>query len=128
MAQLNMNDGTLDGKQVIPAELIAQGTHRIYEDRADEPPFTGDGEYGLGWQIGKYRNEKVIYHHGGFAGYRSHVSFMPEKKIGVGVLVNSRQRRTAVRADMIATTRTIGGSNIENLEADYAKQLQDLFD
>lgn len=61
---------------------------RLYKTIRDEPPFTGDGEYGLGWQIGRYKNEKVIYHHGGFPGYRSHISFMPGKRIAVAVLVN----------------------------------------
>ncbi len=124
---LNMNDGKLDGKQVISADLIRKAHTGYTKTVRDQPPFSGDGEYGLGWQIGKYRNEKVIYHHGGFAGYRSHVSFMPDRKIGIGVLVNN-DTAGGRAADMIATYGYDWWLNTENLEADYAKQLQDLFD
>ncbi|HET6893305.1 MAG TPA: serine hydrolase domain-containing protein, partial [Pyrinomonadaceae bacterium] len=86
---LNMNGGRLGGKQVLPADLFRNTQTGYTKSTRNEPPFSGDGEYGLGWQIGKYRNEKVIYHHGGYPGYRSHVSFMPDKKIAVGVLVNN---------------------------------------
>src|SRR5918995_144307 len=81
---LNMNGGKLDGKQVLPADLIRNAHTGYTASTRNAPPFSGDGEYGLGWQIGKYRNEKVIYHHGGYPGYRSQVSFMPDKKVAVG--------------------------------------------
>jgi CubicO group peptidase (beta-lactamase class C family) len=86
---LNMNGGKLGGKQVVPADLIQKVQTGYTKSTRNEPPFSGDGEYGLGWQIGKYRNEKVVYHHGGYPGYRSHVSFMPDRKIAVGVMVNN---------------------------------------
>ena len=124
---LNMNAGRLDGKQVIPADLIRNAQTGYTKTVREQPPFSGEGEYGLGWQIGKYRSDKVIYHHGGFAGYRSHVSFMPDKKIGVGVLVNN-DIVGGRAADMVATYAYDWWSNRENLEADYTKQLQDLFD
>lgn len=124
---LNMNSGKIDGKQVFPAELIRNAQTGYTKTVREQPPFSGDGEYGLGWQIGKYRSEKVIYHHGGFAGYRSHVSFMPDKKIGIGVLVNN-DIAGGRAADMVATYGYDWWLNTENLEADYAKQLQDFFD
>jgi hypothetical protein len=78
----------LGGKQVIPADLI-RAVHTGYtKTTRDAPPFSGDGEYGLGWQLGRYKNEKVIYHHGGYTGYQGHISFMPERRIGVAVLTN----------------------------------------
>ena len=121
---LNMNGGKLGGKQVFPAELIRNAQTGYTKSTRNEPPFSGDGEYGLGWQIGKYRNEKVIYHHGGFAGYRSHVSFMPDKRIGIGVLVNN-DIVGGRAADMVAAYGYDRWLDTENLEADYAKQLQD---
>ena len=121
---VNMNGGKLGGKQVFPAELIRNAHAGYTKSTRNEPPFSGDGEYGLGWQIGKYRNEKVIYHHGGFAGYRSHVSFMPDRRIGIGVLVNN-DFAGGRAADMVAAYGYDRWLNTENLEADYAKQLQD---
>lgn len=85
---MNMNDGKVGKKQVFPGDIV-QAVHTGYtKTQREGEPFTGEGEYGLGWQIGKYRNERVIYHHGGFSGYGSHISYLPEKKIAVAVLVN----------------------------------------
>ncbi len=121
---LNMNGGKLDGKQIVPAELIKAAHTGYTQSTRNEPPFSGDGEYGLGWQIGKYRNEKVIYHHGGYPGYRSHVSFMPDKKIAVGVLVNNDALGGRL-ADVLAAYAYDWWLRTENLEADFAKQMQD---
>jgi CubicO group peptidase (beta-lactamase class C family) len=121
---LNMNGGKFNGKQLLPADLI-QTVHTGYtKSTRNEPPFSGDGEYGLGWQIGKYRNEKVVYHHGGYPGYRSHVSFMPDKKVAVGVLVNNDALGGRL-ADMLAAYAYDWWMKTENFEADYSKQLQE---
>jgi CubicO group peptidase (beta-lactamase class C family) len=123
---LNMNGGKLDGKQIVPAEVIRKVQTGYTTSTRNEPPFSGDGEYGLGWQIGKYRNEKVIYHHGGYPGYRSHVSFMPERKIAIGVFANNDALGGRL-ADMLAAYGYDWWLQTENLEADYAKQLQETF-
>jgi CubicO group peptidase (beta-lactamase class C family) len=121
---LNMNGGKLDGKQVVPAEIIRKVQTGYTKSTRNEPPFSGDGEYGLGWQIGKYRNDKVVYHHGGYPGYRSHVSFMPERKLAVGIMVNNDALGGRL-ADMLAAYAYDWWLQTENLEADYAKQLQE---
>lgn len=121
---LNMNGGKLDGKQVVPADLIQKAQTGYTKSTRNDPPFSGDGEYGLGWQIGKYRNEKVVYHHGGYPGYRSHVSFMPERKIAVGILVNNDALGGRL-SDMLAAYAYDWWLQTENLEVDYAKQLQE---
>jgi CubicO group peptidase (beta-lactamase class C family) len=120
---LNMNSGKLRGKQVLPADLIRNAHTGLTASTRNEPPFSGDGEYGLGWQIGKYRNEKVVYHHGGYPGFRSHVSFMPDKKIAVGVLVNNDALGGRL-ADMLAAYAYDWWLRTENFDADYEKQLQ----
>lgn len=121
---LNMNGGRLGGKQVVPADLIRNAQTGYTKSTRNEPPFSADGEYGLGWQIGKYRNEKVVYHHGGYPGFRSHVSFMPDKKIAVGVLVNNDALGGRL-ADMLAAYAYDWWLRTENFETDYAKQLQE---
>ena len=120
---LNMNGGKLGGKQVLPADLIRNAHTGYTKSTRNEPPFSGDGEYGLGWQIGKYRNEKVIYHHGGYPGYRSHVSFMPDKKVAIGVLVNNDALGGRL-ADTLAAYAYDWWLRTENFQADYEKQLQ----
>ncbi|MEQ1645068.1 MAG: serine hydrolase domain-containing protein, partial [Pyrinomonadaceae bacterium] len=122
---MNMNDGKLDGKQVIPADVVRLVHTGYTKTTRDSAPFVGDGEYGLGWQIGKYKADKVIYHHGGFPGYRSHISFMPDKKIAVAVLVNDGSAGGRA-GHMLATYAYDNLLGSENLEANYAKELQDL--
>ncbi len=121
---LNMNGGKLDGKQVVSADLIGKVQTGYTKSTRNQPPFSGDGDYGLGWQIGKYRNDKVVYHHGGYPGYRSHVSFMPEKKIAVGVLVNNDTLGGRL-ADILAAYAYDWWLQTENLDVDYARQLQE---
>ena len=124
--RVNMNNGKLDGKQVIPADVM-QSVHTGYVDTMrDEPPFTGSGKYGLGWQIGKYREENVIYHHGGFAGWSSHISFMPDRKIGVAVMINENTAGGRV-GHLLATyayDRLLGKDTDES----YTRQLQEMSD
>ena len=101
---VNINNGKIDGRQVIPADVM-QTVHTGYADvQRSNPPFTGSGKYGLGWQIGQYKNEQVIYHFGGFPGWTSHISYMPDKKIGVAVIVNE----------------STAGGQVESLLATYA--------
>ncbi|HKO44442.1 MAG TPA: serine hydrolase domain-containing protein [Pyrinomonadaceae bacterium] len=121
---LNMNSGRLGGKQLLPADLIRNAHTGYIKSTRNEPPFSGDGEYGLGWQIGKYRNEKVVYHHGGYPGYRSHVSFMPDKRVAVGVLVNNDALGGRL-ADMLAAYAYDWWLRTGNFEADYEKQLEE---
>jgi len=120
---VNMNDGKLNGKQIFPAGLIRAQHVGYTKSTRNEPPFTAE-EYGLGWQIGKYGTEKVIFHHGGFAGYRSHFSFMPERRFGIAVHVNED-----VAAGRIADTLAIYAYDLllgkKDVDATYAKQLDD---
>lgn len=123
---VNMNDGMLDGKQVMPAEVMRE-VHTGYTKTTRNAPFPGDGQYGLGWQIGEYKKNKVIYHPGGFTGYSSDISFLPEKKIGVSVLVNNDL--IGNRVGGILTQYAFDWWNGEtDVEANYAKQLQDTVD
>lgn len=121
---VNMNDGRLDGKQVIPAEVM-QSVHIGYTDTSrEEGPFTGSGKYGLGWQMGKYHDENVVYHFGGYAGWSSHISYMPDKKIGIAVMINESTAggRIGHLLASYAYDRYLGKETDEN----YAKQLQDV--
>ncbi|MCW9707271.1 serine hydrolase domain-containing protein [Fodinibius salsisoli] len=47
--------------------------------------------YSLGWDIAEYQNEKILTRFGGLAGISFHISFMPEKKIGVIAFSNDNR-------------------------------------
>jgi len=121
---VNMNNGRVSGKQVLPTEVM-QAVHTGYTDTSrEEGPFTGAGKYGLGWQIGRYRDENIVYHFGGFPGWSSHISYMPEKKVGVAVMINESTAGGRI-GHLLATyvyDRFLGK---ETSEA-YTKQLKDL--
>ncbi len=121
---VNMNNGRIDGKQIFPAEVM-QAVHTGYADtNREEPPFPGGGKYGLGWQIGKYRDENVIYHHGSYSGWSSHISYMPDKKIGVAVMINESTAGSRIvhLLALYAYDRWLGKESNEN----YVKQLPGL--
>jgi CubicO group peptidase (beta-lactamase class C family) len=115
----------LNGKQVFPAEAI-QNTHASLAQFANGgAPFNGAGAYGLGWNINTYRGEKVVYHFGGFPGFRSHISFMPEKKLGVAIFVNEGGIGAAA-ADILAAYIYDWAAAVPDHSNMYTKKLDDL--
>lgn len=86
LAQLD--DGRLDGRAVLPAEVIA---------RAQQPQVPTDGQgyedfprshYAWGWYVGEYKGQRLLHHFGGFAGFHAHLSFMPDMDAGLVILHN----------------------------------------
>lgn len=47
--------------------------------------------YTLGWDVAEYQNEKILTRFGGLAGISFHISFMPEKKIGIIAFSNDNR-------------------------------------
>ncbi len=45
--------------------------------------------YGFGWYVADYKGESALFHQGGYEGWQSSFSFLPERKIGVGVMTNA---------------------------------------
>lgn len=124
---VNIDDGRIDGKQVFPASVM-RAVHTGYtKTTRNTQPFPGDGEYGLGWQIGSYKGDKVLYHPGGFTGYSDDISFMPDKRIGVAVLVNNDL--LGGRLDGTFTTYVYDWwNNVADLDLVYQKALAETVD
>jgi CubicO group peptidase (beta-lactamase class C family) len=85
--ELQLNDGKVDGRQLIPADVIRRTHEKLTDAEGGRPPFGRTG-YGLGWSHGTWRDRRVLYHGGGFAGFFSRISFMPDEGIGVAVFTN----------------------------------------
>lgn len=85
--ELMINGGAVDGRQVVPAAAVRS----VLEPRAVVDgkfgPYTRES-YGLGWYLGLYGDTPMVHHFGAFTGFRAHVSFLPEQKIGVAAFVN----------------------------------------
>jgi CubicO group peptidase (beta-lactamase class C family) len=86
--QAQVNDGQIKGKQVFPAQVMKAVHTGTASYERGSGLFAAPGQYGLGWSVSQYRNEKIVYHFGGFPGYRAHISFMPGKKLGLAIFTN----------------------------------------
>jgi CubicO group peptidase (beta-lactamase class C family) len=85
--EVMVEDGRIGGKQVIPAALIQSTREPLADLDENNDGFTRK-HYGLGWYLGDYRDEVVLHHFGGFPGARAHVSYLPERHVGVAVFIN----------------------------------------
>ena len=78
-----MNDGKLDGKQVLQPSVIAKlSTPRI------RIPTSSTEKYGYGLMISEYRGVHVVEHGGSRSGYGSIIKMVPESRFAVIVLGN----------------------------------------
>ena len=87
-----MNDGQLDGKQVLPRAVIKQTLAPSIALPNTGLEVRGWGEilnatYGMGRWTASYRGHLIAYHGGDLPGFHSQVSTMPYESIGVIVFV-----------------------------------------
>lgn len=122
--QAQINDGVVDGQRVLPAGLIAS-THvsRVSQDNRFGS-YLRNG-YGLGWQVGTSGDELFLHHFGNFAGSRAHVSFMPERRVGVAVMINEDVFGGEL-ADIVADYVYDRLAGVPNVEAAYHARLAEL--
>ena len=92
-----INAGRLDGHQIVDAELVR---------RTQEPWTTIDGDgadaeeaqaCGAGWMIGGHRGQRLLHHSGGYPGFGSYISFMPDARLGVTALFNEASVPSVVK-------------------------------
>lgn len=83
-----LNQGKLDGRQVLPAEAVreAQTIQARFEQNARGMQLSG---YALGWNVGRYRTDTIYTHGGGFPGFVTNVSFMPGRRLGIVTMANA---------------------------------------
>ena len=89
-----MNDGKYNGKQVLPPDVLKA----TLQPAIGLPNSLGESQgfwellnpaYGMGRETAAYRGHLLTFHGGDLPGFHSQVSFMPNDKIGVIVLVIS---------------------------------------
>jgi len=95
LAQMRPGSG-LDWSVVQQSQQQQASTASSYGD------FQRSG-YAWGWYLGRYKQQQLLHHFGGFAGFNSHLSFMPERGLGLVILHNE---------DMLA-------KDLNDLIADY---------
>lgn len=80
------DSGVIDGRRVFPAEAVAL-SHRLIakqtRPQAMRFAFFDREGWGAGWDIGTYEGERMVSRFGSYHTTRSHVSFLPARRIGV---------------------------------------------
>jgi CubicO group peptidase (beta-lactamase class C family) len=83
------DSGIIDGRRVFPAEAVAL-SHRLIakqtRDQAKRFAFFDREGWAAGWDIGRYDGEPMVSRFGSYHTTRSHLSFLPRRRIGVVVM------------------------------------------
>lgn len=87
--RLQLNEGTLDGKRIVPARIVNETrtpqTFQATRVAAGKLQFSA---YGLGWGLRLYHDRLLVSHSGGLDGMVSLTILVPEKRLGVVVATN----------------------------------------
>ena len=78
--------GQIDGRRAYPAEAVALSHRLIARQTRDEAKrfafFEREG-WAAGWDIGTYEGEPMVSRFGSYHSTRSHLSFLPRRRMGV---------------------------------------------
>ena len=92
--RFHLNQGLVDGKQIVPAKAIAQ-THKpvsLGRPGSDVTSIIYPGAqfaaYCLGWATADFEGHHIVQHSGSDMGVNSMTLMFPEKRIGIAVYCN----------------------------------------
>ena len=119
--QLQLNEGSIDGHQIISPESMREMHTPAMVDKpgfGDMPPIdekTSGLCYGLGWGIYHYNGHVIFEKTGARTGMRSSVVLIPDKKLGITVLANQNLTLVpeAVRAYLIDKMVAPAGTDLQ---------------
>jgi CubicO group peptidase (beta-lactamase class C family) len=82
---VQMDSGMIDGRRVFPAAAVVLSHTLIAKQTRDQAKrfafFDREG-WGAGWDIGTYEGERMVSRFGGYHTTRSHLSFLPGRRVG----------------------------------------------
>jgi CubicO group peptidase (beta-lactamase class C family) len=83
---VQMDSGRIDGRQVFPRSAVLR-SHTLISPHTRPAGrryayFDREG-WAAGWDIGSYDGERMVSRFGGYHSVRSHLSFLPARRIGV---------------------------------------------
>ncbi|MBR1153655.1 serine hydrolase [Bradyrhizobium sp. JYMT SZCCT0428] len=86
--RLHLGKGEFDGERLLPEALINElHASRAFISAPNLAEF-GQALYGLGFQTNYYRGDRMVFHGGGWVGWGSLMTLMPDLGIGIAVLTN----------------------------------------
>jgi CubicO group peptidase (beta-lactamase class C family) len=80
-----MNDGRVDGQQVLSPSVIT----KLSTPYVDAHSASGEWKQGFGMRIGNHRGIRIVEHLGGTTGFGSQLRMLPEHHFAVIILANS---------------------------------------
>jgi CubicO group peptidase (beta-lactamase class C family) len=119
--EAQLNHGRVGGRQVIPAAAVRETQTSQARQERDVRGMQLMG-YGLGWNIGRYKGDTILVHGGGFTGFATHASFMPQRHIGIVTMANTDDLGSALVElvargiyDVLAGEPPVGGDSLAAL-------------
>ena len=86
--RLHLGKGEFDGERLLPAALIGElHAPRIHYTSPGHAEF-GEAHYGLGLRSSSYRGDRLVFHGGGWIGWGTLMTLVPDFGIGVAVFTN----------------------------------------
>ena len=125
--RVQMDGGKIDGKQVFPAAVVELSHRMIAPQTVAQSKrfavFDREG-WAAGWDIGSYDGEPMVSRFGSYASTRSHLSWLPRRRIGFVAQVNGRPGWNAT--DLIAAYAYDLEAGKPNARATMEQRLQQL--
>ncbi len=122
-----MDSGMLDGRRVFPAKAVVLSRRMLAPQTREQAKafayFRRDG-WGAGWDIGTYEGEPMVSRFGSYHSTRSHISFLPRRRVGVVAMATGRPRWTAT--DLIAAFVYDLGAGRSDARERSERRLQEL--
>jgi CubicO group peptidase (beta-lactamase class C family) len=86
--RLHLDKGEFEGHRLLSPTLIQQlQTPRVHVAASEFAEY-GDMHYGLGFRSHSYRGERVVFHGGGWIGWSTLMTMLPDRGVGVAVFTN----------------------------------------
>lgn len=86
--RLHLGKGELGGDRLLPAVVMKEVlVPRVHVGTSEFAEFS-HGHYCLGFQSNTYRGDRLVWHGGGWTGWGSLMTLVPDHGIGVAVLTN----------------------------------------
>jgi len=114
--RLHLDKGEFEGERLLSPTLIQElQTPRVHISAPEFAEY-GDTHYGLGFRLHSYRGERVVWHGGGWIGWGTLMTMLPDRGVGVAVFTN---RSPSAVPEILAThvfDRTCGKEPIPWLD------------
>lgn len=131
-----------DGARVVSEDQLrlTQTQQIAFPENPDMPPAIADTAkgYGLGWAVGSYYGQPLLWHSGGTFGFGSELALLPEADLGIVILSNTanaevfnlgvQMRALELLFDQPMTFDAVVTQALEGREAQIAQMQQLLHD